>query len=62
MDFSFRPGESWTGFMRFLGMFSLLEHKDKVPSELYESLKMAFCNLPTTWCKKLLFKIARSEK
>ena len=24
-DFEFRPGESWTGFMRFLGVFSILE-------------------------------------
>ncbi|SFR39887.1 non-processive endocellulase [Robiginitalea myxolifaciens] len=24
-DFEFRPGESWTGFMRFLGVFSMLD-------------------------------------
>lgn len=39
IDFEFRPGESWTAYMRFLGMFSLLENRETVPQDLYQRLK-----------------------
>ncbi|MEM9143921.1 MAG: glycoside hydrolase family 9 protein, partial [Bacteroidota bacterium] len=39
LDFEFKPGESWTGFMRFLGMFSLLENKSSIPEGLYKTLR-----------------------
>lgn len=39
LNFRFKIGESWTGFMRFLGMFSLLENKSSVPDGLYRRLQ-----------------------
>jgi len=39
LDFSFQPGESWTEFMRFIGMFSLMENKADIPQELFDKLQ-----------------------
>ncbi|MEO0338728.1 MAG: glycoside hydrolase family 9 protein [Bacteroidota bacterium] len=39
LNFTFKAGESWTGFMRFLGYFALLEHKTLLPSDFYQTLK-----------------------
>ncbi|MGB5358021.1 MAG: glycoside hydrolase family 9 protein [Eudoraea sp.] len=39
VDFYFKTGESWMGYMKFLGMFSLLEHKEKLPNDYYAKLK-----------------------
>ncbi len=39
IDFTFKPGESWTRYMRFLGMFSLLENREVVPPDLYRRLR-----------------------
>ncbi len=38
MNFEFKAGESWTGYMRFLGMFSFLNHKESIPAALYASI------------------------
>ncbi|NNK75961.1 MAG: cellulase [Maribacter sp.] len=38
-NFEFVPGDNWTKFMRFMGMFTLLENKKVLPQEVYESLK-----------------------
>ncbi|MGB5820809.1 MAG: glycoside hydrolase family 9 protein [Saonia sp.] len=38
-DFILRPGDGWTSYMRFLGMFSLLQHQEAVPPDLYNKLK-----------------------
>ncbi len=39
MNFEFKAGESWTGYMRFLGMFSFLNHKEAIPSDLYTAIE-----------------------
>lgn len=39
LNFRFRAGESWTAYMRYLGMFSLLERSDLVPESYYHKLK-----------------------
>ncbi|MBT8297916.1 MAG: glycoside hydrolase family 9 protein, partial [Maribacter sp.] len=38
-NFEFVPGDNWTKFMRFMGMFTLLENKKVLPQEVFESLK-----------------------
>lgn len=38
-NFEFVPGDNWTKFMRFMGMFTLLDNKNALPQEVYESLK-----------------------
>ena len=38
-DYAFRPGESWTEYMRFLGYFTLLNHADLLPNAERESLR-----------------------
>ncbi|MEM1137300.1 MAG: glycoside hydrolase family 9 protein [Bacteroidota bacterium] len=39
LNFNFKTGESWTGYMRFLAYFSLLENKTLIPQTLYNSLE-----------------------
>ena len=39
IDFNYSPGDGWTKFMRFMGIFTLLENKSLVPHELYDELK-----------------------
>ena len=39
IDFNYSPGDGWTKFMRFMGIFTLLENKSLVPDELYDELK-----------------------
>ncbi|MCM5663170.1 glycoside hydrolase family 9 protein [Galbibacter mesophilus] len=38
-SYAFRPGESWTAYMRFLGMFSMLNNAERMPGDLVEKLK-----------------------
>lgn len=38
-SFKFREGDNWTSFMRYTGVFSLLENKEAIPEKLYETLK-----------------------
>lgn len=38
-NFEFVPGDNWTKFMRFMGIFTLLENKDAITQELYDKLK-----------------------
>jgi endoglucanase len=35
---SYREGESWTAYMRMMGVYSLLRHEDRVPLEFREAL------------------------
>lgn len=44
IDFAYRPGDGWTVFMRFMGMFSILDNKDIVPEELYTEIKTGILN------------------
>ncbi len=44
LDFTFKAGESWTGFMRFLGYFALLENEALLPSDFYQTLKEGILN------------------
>ena len=39
IDFTYSPGDGWTKFMRFMGIFTLLENKSLVPDELYGILR-----------------------
>lgn len=39
INFKFNSGEGWTGYMRFLGMFSLLGNQGLVPKRLYQKLR-----------------------
>jgi len=39
-NFEFVPGDNWTKFMRFMGMFTLLDNKTELPQEVYGSLKL----------------------
>jgi endoglucanase len=39
IEFIFKPGESWTTFMRFLGIFSLLDNKETISKEKYLRLQ-----------------------
>ncbi|MEM1338644.1 MAG: glycoside hydrolase family 9 protein [Bacteroidota bacterium] len=44
-NFEFQPGESWTEFMRFLGVFSLLAKGDfSGEEEMYQKLKQGLLN------------------
>lgn len=52
LNFNFKAGESWTGFMRFIGMFSLLEHKDKLPVALYKALEEGILKEATVLVEK----------
>ncbi|EAR01059.1 glycoside hydrolase family 9 protein [Maribacter sp. HTCC2170] len=38
-NFEFVPGDNWTKFMRFMGMFALLDNKETLSSQIFESLK-----------------------
>jgi endoglucanase len=44
IDFSYRPGDGWTVFMRFMGMFTMLDNKDVVPEALYSEIKTGILN------------------
>lgn len=44
IDFTYSTGDGWTAFMRFMGMFSLLDNKDVVPEEFYVQLKIGILN------------------
>ena len=44
IDFTYSPGDGWTKFMRFMGIFSLLENKSLIPDELYNSLREGLLN------------------
>ena len=44
-NFEFVPGDNWTKFMRFMGMFTLLDHKEALPIEVYESIKNGILNV-----------------
>ena len=39
IDFTYSPGDGWTKFMRFMGIFTLLENKSLVPDKLYGILQ-----------------------
>ncbi|WP_430905413.1 glycoside hydrolase family 9 protein [Maribacter sp. 2-571] len=39
IDFNFKAGESWTAYMRFLGMFTLLDNKEAISEPFYNSIK-----------------------
>lgn len=39
LNFEFAKGDNWAKFMKFSGMFSLLENKDDIPENLYKALK-----------------------
>ncbi len=52
MNFTFKPGESWTGFMRFLGMFTFLNHKETIPADLYEKMRQGILNSADALMKK----------
>lgn len=39
VSFEFNPGDSWSVFMRFMGMFSLLNKEEVVPGDFYSQLK-----------------------
>ncbi|NHF61116.1 cellulase [Flavobacteriaceae bacterium TP-CH-4] len=51
-DFDFRPGESWTTYMRFLGMFTILNHPDVVPKPLYNKVRQGILNSADALVKK----------
>lgn len=38
-NFEFVSGDNWTKFMRFMGMFTLLDNQKALPQEVYVSLK-----------------------
>ena len=44
IDFSYSPGDGWTKFMRFMGIFTLLDNKSLVPDELYSTLSNGILN------------------
>jgi endoglucanase len=44
IDFSYSPGDGWTKFMRFMGIFTLLDNKSLVPDELYSTLRNGILN------------------
>mgnify|MGYP001827180962 CR=1 FL=1 len=44
IDFTYSPGDGWTKFMRFMGIFTLLENKSLVPDELYGTLREGILN------------------
>ena len=44
IDFAYSPGDGWTKFMRFMGIFTLLENKSLVPDKLYNELSEGILN------------------
>jgi endoglucanase len=44
IDFTYSPGDGWTKFMRFMGIFTLLENRSLVPDELYDELSEGILN------------------
>lgn len=44
-SYKFKAGDNWTSFMRYTGVFSLLENKELVPEKIYESLKKGILKL-----------------
>ena len=44
IDFTYSAGDGWTKFMRFMGIFTLLENKSLIPDELYNSLREGLLN------------------
>ena len=44
INFTYSPGDGWTKFMRFMGIFTLLENKSMVPDELYKELREGILN------------------
>ncbi len=44
IDFTYSPGDGWTKFMRFMGIFTLLENRSLVPDELYDELSAGILN------------------
>ncbi|MGB5387090.1 MAG: glycoside hydrolase family 9 protein [Eudoraea sp.] len=44
IDFNYSPGDGWTKFMRFMGIFTLLENKSLVPDELYGTFREGILN------------------
>lgn len=39
LNFVYEPGDGWASYMRFLGMFSLVKHKDALPDGFYGELR-----------------------
>ncbi|NJB70342.1 endoglucanase [Saonia flava] len=44
-SFKFRPGDNWTAFMRYTGVFSLLDNKEIIPESLYNNLRTGVLRL-----------------
>lgn len=44
LDFNFTPGDNWTSFMRFMGMFTMIANKEIVPEDFYEQIKTGILN------------------
>jgi len=44
LDFNFVPGDNWKSFMRFMGMFTILDNKDIVPEEFYGQIEAGILN------------------
>jgi endoglucanase len=38
-NFEFVPGDNWTKFMRFMGMFTLIDNSKALPEEIYGQIK-----------------------
>lgn len=52
IDFTFKHGDGWAGYMRFLGMFSLLRHKESIPMDLYTNLRQGILKSADDLVKK----------
>ncbi|MEL6918356.1 MAG: glycoside hydrolase family 9 protein [Bacteroidota bacterium] len=39
LNLTYKPGDGWTSYMRFLGVFSLLRYKEGIPPGVYDDLK-----------------------
>ncbi|PCJ92271.1 MAG: cellulase [Flavobacteriaceae bacterium] len=44
-SYKFKPGDNWTSFMRYTGVFTLLGHQELVPEKMYQSLKSGVLRL-----------------
>jgi len=44
-SFSYKTGDGWASFMRFSAAFSLLEHEDTIPENLYKNLRNGILKL-----------------
>ena len=38
-NFEFIPGDNWTKFMRFMGMFTLMDNKEALPTGVYDKIR-----------------------